>query len=143
MTLHEIERDLPNGFHDAEVSQITVDFASRSAVLELELWVGSMDSPSDGGRETYRPARLELRGLAYLTMDPPDPNYPYADPGAICVDLCKLDDALQAPTARPGDFVSRFFVMDWNAFITASAREAELTWTADPYDRGEAEPARS
>jgi hypothetical protein len=103
--------------------------------LDLDLWIGSMSMPLDAGRETYRAAKLELRGLAYFAVEPPDPKYPYAKPGAITVDLCDVEDGSSLPPIQSGMFASRFFVSEWNAFIIVSASEAVLIWTGEPHNR--------
>src|SRR5262245_32870453 len=105
MTLREIDASLPNGFHDAEISSIRLDFLSRRAALDREIWIG--DSLR-GARETYRAGRLELSGVAYFAIDPPDQRYRFAEPGAICIDLCDAD-AQSGPPTRAGDFAARFF----------------------------------
>ena len=138
MTLHEIDASLPNGFHDAEVSSIALDLLSRRATLDLEIWMGDMSSPPHAGREAYRAGRLELSRVAYFAIDPPDHRYRFAEPGPICIDLCDADTQIVPPT-RAGDFAARFFISDWNTFISVSAGDAALTWTAEPYDRGENE----
>ncbi|MGA2060763.1 MAG: hypothetical protein ABSG67_09810 [Thermoguttaceae bacterium] len=135
MTLDEIDSGLPNGFHDAEASQLAVDFLRKTMTLDLDLWIGSMSTPLNAGRETYRSAILELRGLAYFAVEPPDPKYPYAKPGAITVDLCDVEDGSSLSAIQSGMFTSRFFVSEWNAFIIVSASEAVLTWTGEPHNR--------
>jgi len=135
MTLDEIDSGLPNGFHDAEVSKLAVDFLQKTMTLDLDLWIGSMSMPLNAGRETYRTAKLELRNLAYFAVEPPDPKYPYAKPGAIKIDLCEVEDGSSLPAIQLGMFASRFFVNEWNAFIIVSALEAVLTWTDEPHNR--------
>ena len=80
MTLEELEDQLPNGFHDSMVSRLSLDFVSRTAVLELSLWVGDLESDDESLREAHRNAAVTLRGLQFCAVDPPDPRYPYAAP---------------------------------------------------------------
>jgi hypothetical protein len=122
MTLEELSRELPNGFHDAKVLTLAFDLVARTATIDLELWVGD---------ETLRPARLELRGVAYFVVDAPDPAYPYAEAGPITVDLCDPDSTSRLPPTRSGDFAARFFVSEWNAFLSVSARESALRWAGE------------
>ncbi len=138
MNLADLEQQLPNGFHDAEVSRISIDFLARNATLELEIWIGDMACPPEDGREVYRAARLELLGLAYLAMEPPDPNYGYLkerQPGPLDIDLSYVLSAEGHPLTQPGEFNARFFVYPWNSFIELSAVDARLTWTFEAYDR--------
>ena len=126
MTLDEIDRELPNGFHDAEVRRLSVDFVARIATLELDLWIGSTDLPPDGGRETYRPATIELQGLSYVVVDPPDSTYPYARAKPIRIEISGGEHRADLPPLQPGAFASRFFVQEWNAFIAISALDARM-----------------
>jgi hypothetical protein len=139
MTLNEIEMTLPNGFHDAEVSRLSIDYLTKTASIELHPWVGSMDAPSDCGRELYRPAVLVLKGIIYLSIDPPDPRYPYDSIGSICIDLCDSEKTKTVRELKSGEFSGKFFVVDWNTFITFIASDAELLWQAEAYERKENE----
>ena len=136
MTVTELDRELPNGFHDAQVRTIAVDFVARIVTIGLDLWSGSMDQPRGGGRETYRAAMLELRGLGYVVMEPPDARSSGAAAKPVRIDLCEVAASNNLPPPQAGAFVSRFFVQDWNAFITVSALDASLNWNGEPIVRG-------
>jgi hypothetical protein len=135
MTLAEIEETLPNGFHDAEISKLSVDYETKIATITMNPWIGSMDAPPDNGRELYRAASLVLSGLAYLSIDPPDPRYPYDGPGTLRIDLCGGDTTHTIRELRPGEFAGKFFVDEWNSFITFIATDAVLAWQAESYER--------
>ena len=45
MTLDELARTLPNGFHDAALHSLALDFNLRTAELLLEIWVGDPHAP--------------------------------------------------------------------------------------------------
>jgi hypothetical protein len=88
-----------------------------------------MDKPAGPEREKYRRGRLELVGLEYLAIEPPDPRYPYRQCGPIDIDLCQADDELAGPRPHAeGGFAGRMFVSDWNAFIHFAAMDARLHW---------------
>ena len=44
MTLTDVDRELPNGFHDANLLRFAVDYAKATLSLDLDLWVGSPDA---------------------------------------------------------------------------------------------------
>jgi hypothetical protein len=73
MTLEELESSLPNGLHDAEVRRISIDYEHRKVTLELAVWVGKMEDPPDR-REAYRDGRIEISGLLFMVIEPPDPS---------------------------------------------------------------------
>jgi hypothetical protein len=41
MTLDELAVSLPNGFHDAELKTLALDYERREARLVLDLWSGT------------------------------------------------------------------------------------------------------
>jgi hypothetical protein len=134
MTLEELADTLPNGFHDAQVSGISLDYLKREASFTLDIWVGDSSSQNERAREAYRSAELKLSGLLYCAIEPPDASYPYAESGKLWVDAGALESAdfrpsVQLPESLPdGAFACWFFVQGWNSFIYVGAMEASLEW---------------
>ena len=132
MTLEELEDTLPNGLHDSEVVRINVDYESRILALDVDVWVGDMGNAPDK-REAYKRARIEISGLLFLVMEPPDPNYPFAT-GDLRIDGCdmrkNLDNKL-LESLPAGSFFRSIWVNEWNAFIHIAAIEAQISWTAE------------
>jgi hypothetical protein len=62
MTLAALENILPNGFHDAEIGEIVVDFLSASAKLKLRVLVSLPDTEKETG-VLYREITVRLRNL--------------------------------------------------------------------------------
>ncbi len=140
-TLREIEDQLPNGFHDAYLEAVTLDYVANTATMGVGLCVGDPDAATEEEREAYRKATLVLRGLVFFVIEPPypDPQYEYSEGGGLW--LRSGDDASDesGPTAarplRPlpeGAFAHWFYVDDWNSFIHVAAREAGLQWREGP-----------
>ncbi len=130
MNIFQLDQTLPNGFHDAVLSELTISWVARIARLKLEVWVGDMAGPATL-RESYRPAELILCGVEYFLIDPPDPAYPYRRLGPVTIDLAAADDSLMLPSGSGVPF--RFWVGQWNSFLKVSASEAELRWLGDAY----------
>jgi len=147
VTIDDLAEQLPNGFHDALLrtfSEVADDQATagpvlaegvsrrprqRRAELVLDVWVGDLHSHVQADRERYSPARLDLLGLAYLTVDAADPRYPSRDLSPVRVGLCGADaDPALLRQVPAGGFSGRFYVEDWNAFIHFAALDARLTW---------------
>ncbi|HVZ74809.1 MAG TPA: hypothetical protein VHJ20_20645 [Polyangia bacterium] len=124
MNLEELEAGLPNGLHDAVLRSFSNDPVARIAEFTIDVWLGDLHSSEPSERERYRPARLELFGVAYLIVDDPK-----KDGAPVQIDACAPDDnedrARQVPESG---FAGRFFVTEWNAFIHFAAAEARLTW---------------
>ncbi|HWY05433.1 MAG TPA: hypothetical protein VNY24_01150 [Candidatus Acidoferrales bacterium] len=134
MTFEELDRAFPNGFDDAEITGIAIDYTKRMATLQLKLRGNSPDSPE---RDVYAPAVLRVLGVYYLSIEPPDQSHIIGpESNAITVDGLPED-----PHNYPlfghikaklpdGAFCCRFFVHDWNSFIHIAASGAEFSWVS-------------
>jgi hypothetical protein len=132
MTLEELENTLPNGLHDAEVKRITVDYAQRRVTFELAVWVGSIDE-SPERREAYKNGLVEVSGLLFLVMEPPDPKYPFTRSG-ITIDGCNMSKNINDELLKslpPGSFFRSLWVSEWNTFIHIAANSARIVWMND------------
>ena len=130
MTLEELAHNLPNGLHDAELLGLNVDYVGRTISLIVEVWVGDIDGPIET-RETYRKARIDVSGLQFLVIEPPDPTYPYSDVEASRIDICDMSKNLDVKLVRSlpdGTSLSSLWVNDWNAFAHIAAQDATLSW---------------
>jgi hypothetical protein len=129
MTLEELENALPNGLHDAEVRQMSVDYEQRNLAIDVDIWVGNMTDSSDK-REAYRKGRIEISGLLFLVMEPPDARYPFAK-GNLRIDGCDLSKNLDKKLldSLPSEaFFRSLWISEWNAFIHIAAAEARISW---------------
>jgi archaellum component FlaF (FlaF/FlaG flagellin family) len=121
MTIFEIEKLLPNGFHDTVVHSIEINYESKKATFII--------TPLDNNeiKCEVKKIKLILNGLTYLTIDPPDSKYPYQKNNSICVDLSDDDKYYNlAKVTNTNNFTGRFFVYGWNSFIHVAAEAAEL-----------------
>jgi hypothetical protein len=132
MTFKELENELPNGFHDAELQEMRIDYVGGSITLRMSFWIGSMAAPN---REEHRLGELRITGLYFCVIDPPDPNGRYVpDGGALSVsgdpakpDTCPALEGLSR-TLPPGVACYRFFVHEWNSFINIAAKDVQVCW---------------
>jgi len=132
VTLEELEKTLPNGLHDGEVQRIAVDYQQRKLTLEVAVWVGDMGDPPER-REAYRRGRVEISGLLFLAMEPPDPTYPFQT-SDLRIDGCDMSKNINPELINslpPDAFFRSLWVEEWNAFIHIAARAAEITWVKD------------
>jgi hypothetical protein len=129
VTLEELEKTLPNGLHDSEVQRVAVDYELRKVTLEVAVWVGDMDDPPER-REAYKKGRIEISGLLFLVMEPPDPRYPFKT-SDLRIDGCDMSKNLDPALLKslPGEaFFRSLWVNEWNAFIHIAAVGAEIAW---------------
>jgi hypothetical protein len=135
MTFEELDATLPNGFHDAEIYSIDIDYRLRCITLDINFWVGDLDGPN---REEYRRGVLKGAGLHFCSIDPPDPAYSFVPQGSYVTvsGSSAKPDASPAPEKLwpafpPGVSCYRFFVHNWNSFIHIAVRDAQLSWAED------------
>lgn len=127
MTLDEITDSLPNGFHDAQINSISINYVKREATFDLEIWVAES---SQGDSDVYRSAQLKLLQFLFLAIEPPNPRYDYHEEKPLWVagsEGQRHISSTQLPSPLPeGAFTYWFFVHDWNSFIHIAALDAEI-----------------
>lgn len=136
MTLEDIEKSLPNGLHDAKLNRLVVDYEQRTLKAEIAVWVGDLDEPAER-RERYRRGRIEIAGLTFLIMEPPDARYPFAYSTKLTIDGCdqreNLDITLLESLPKKSFFRS-LWVGEWNAFIHVAGTDAKFSWIVGESD---------
>jgi hypothetical protein len=132
MNLEEIDKDLPNGFHDAKIKSVNLNYETRVARILLDLWTGDLTSKEESIREARKRGELVLKDFLFFVIEPPDPNYEYAKPSALWIDARSFkNDPKRKEVKLPQDlpenaFVYRVFVSDWNSFIYFAATDCAL-----------------
>ncbi len=124
-------------FHDVEVSRISIDYVKREVELDCIIPIGFWNSPNrDGLTEGEKRGRLLLTGLLFISIEPPDENYPYEDSDGIAITsegsatTAEFKEKYAAhlakmPQSLPEEaFIHYFYVVDWNTFIFVAARDA-------------------
>ena len=136
MTFNELANLLPNGFHDAELQRIGMDYVQRELQFDLVVWICASDDPRI--RELYRPARVIVRDVAYLVVEPPDPKYPWTTPGSVTIDSGEgvpRQSTGELPTAPSGTSVTWMYLGELNRFLFFAAGSASLEWTGPEENR--------
>jgi hypothetical protein len=132
MTFEEIKQRLPNGFHDAEIRKISVDFVNRSIVMGMNLHVSV---PGDADPERYRAGTLEVLSPFLFFIEPPDPRYHFVPDGAplnatgnsVKVGQnAEIDRLLEV--LPPNATVYLFFLDDWNSCLYLGGASVEFSW---------------
>jgi hypothetical protein len=120
--------DLPNGFHDAELGELTADLARAEVRLGLEFWTGKLDAAAEAERESRRRGVLRLQGVTAMVIEPPAEGYRFTTGGGALVDG-GVGPYPGDPTP-PDDGLVRlwFYVSTWNARMLFTAKTAELEW---------------
>jgi len=136
LTLNTIEANLPNGFHDALIKGISVDYAERRIVIAIGILTGQPSAPTEEERESYSDALLIIDDFLFCIIEPPDRQYPFESAGPLRVDSGSGNpQGLPFLENIPPDaFTLWFFVNEWNSFIYIAARAAHLEMKAEPRD---------
>lgn len=137
MTFEELERKLPNGFHDAKIKSMSVDLVFRTATLMMNLLVG-VGTPEDRNASVYRPGVLTIQGLLMFFVEPPDPKYNFLPDGSplnasgdsVKVGQNPVVDHL-LPVLPQHATVYRFFLEEWNSFLYLGGATVEFSWGDD------------
>src|ERR1043165_2312068 len=117
MTLDELERTMPNGFHDAWIRRIEIDYRAQRVSMLASLLVGVPDDPPEQ-RSRYRDAEVIIEGVQFLVIEPPKPgrlgevkNESRRRKEGIWVDTFPPDSPPEVAKELPGDcFVAAFYV---------------------------------
>ena len=132
MTFEEINDKLPNGFHDATIRSIAMDFVNISLVVGMELHVSESNDPDP---ERYRCGTLQIASPCLFFIDPPDPRYPFVPDGSpLNVDgdpirigqNAELDRLL--PVLPLNAAIYRFFLEEWNSFLYVGGASVKFSW---------------
>lgn len=131
MTFEELEKAVPNGFHDSELTAIEVDYARGLVVLSVSLDVGGVEEHSDLADETLRPARVIFTGVKFVVIDPPET--PTTDLTISVIDAGN-GQPRPAPLKRlrthENTFLCWLFLSRTNSFIRIAAEQVELRWVS-------------
>jgi hypothetical protein len=128
MTLQEIAAALPNGFHDAFLRTVTLDYISRRATLNLRLWTGDAHACVPADREVYRTVALTISGLLWWIVEAPR-NIDGATGDGLWIDagpLSNLNPTPAVPAIADDAFAWWIFVRQWNSFIYFAGTSASV-----------------
>lgn len=134
MNLVQIENSLPNGFHDASIEAIEIDYTLREALMRMQIFIGTPDAATEQEREAYKSAELYLSGVLYFAIGAPDPSYSYSEKEPLWIDAGDAKNGSGPVPPIPidllpdGAFTHWFYVNDWNSFIIVAATSADLRW---------------
>jgi hypothetical protein len=132
MTLEEINRELPNGFHDAGIRKIDLDFINPLIVVSMDIWVGQLGGPDP---DCCRSGTLKILSPYLFFIEPPNPKYHFIPKGkAFIVDGDSIKVGLSPevdrllPVLPPNATVYRFFLEEWNSFLYLAGASVEFSW---------------
>jgi hypothetical protein len=138
VTLVELDNTSPNGFHDSALTSFEVDYTCRSLRAKVSLKVGLPDDPHEA-RNDGRDAIIEITGLIFLIVDPPDSKLAGGEiwigdgyeTESIPQFTRHLNELLKA--MPEGAFAHSFFVSDRNSYIHVAGVDWSVKWIGEQY----------
>lgn len=126
VTIEELEDKFPNGFHDAGLVGMTVDFPAGSVCIELDV---DCDDPDPN---VYTRIKFRLTGLSLFVVEPPDASISLSYGDTIETSGYETSDKILPSleiyrrNVPAGSFFYSFFLNHWNCFLHVAATNAEL-----------------
>jgi hypothetical protein len=134
MTIDEIRRSLPNGFHDSDICSINIDYVKEEATFLIDVDLTSPDGPVD---ISHLEGLLKLTGLLYCVIEPPAVGFSkgyVSDPDKLWIASDSSDFSLLYSSPKlpeplsDGAFRHWFFISSQNSFIYVAAVDASFEW---------------
>ncbi|MGD9631179.1 MAG: hypothetical protein AB7V18_18235 [Pyrinomonadaceae bacterium] len=119
MTIDEISKTLPNG-----LLRLQIDFEHERASVDFAVDISNIGT---GSETVSRRGRLNLSGLVYFVVEPPDETYSY-DQQFISSDSSDFSELASVPKLPNGSF-AHWFYLSANNFLYVAAVNAEFEWT--------------
>ena len=129
--IEAIEANLPNGFHDALLRELHVDYVAHRAVFALDVLTSTPESERD---QEYRRGELTILDALFIIVDPPGMHCSLKRTSPSRIDCGSGQPStapIELPTIPAGYFLHWFFIDDLNAFVRVAARSATFNWLND------------
>jgi hypothetical protein len=130
MNITEIEDSLPNGFHDAEITNIEIDYPAKKALLTLNIPMAY-----DNGHPLYKKCVLKIDEIILFVIEPPNHLEDMKNQwlglwiDKACITEKDLERISKAGVIIPeGYFYFAFFVFNWNSCIYFCAKDASIVF---------------
>ena len=131
---YEILESLPNGFHDALLKSVFVNYESDKIILSLDIWIGNLDDPVEQMREQYIPGILEFHGIEFFISEAPRPAVPCSRNEKLLINIDGIESlAGKIRVKLPGfdqtkSFAVWVYISNFNCFLFICARSAKFTF---------------
>ena len=133
MTLEQLEQELPNGLHDAQIISIKRNFENESLILDVRILVGSPDAPPETQSE-YRNAAISFTGVKLFTVESPDASSAFSAPGGVWFSAGRSKSGTFSPEIEKElagcKETYSFFILDWESSIHIAATDMTFAWSS-------------
>jgi hypothetical protein len=131
MRLAAIESELPNGLHDAKITEIRSDLRAEVVNVYVEVLVGLPDD-APAQQNAVRPGVLRFRGAKIVIIEQPDVESSFNSPGIVNFVLTEdeigtlPDDLLKKLRGEYHTYT--FFIQEWLSNLKIVATSLEFIW---------------
>ncbi|HJV91515.1 MAG TPA: hypothetical protein VJ623_14490 [Holophagaceae bacterium] len=112
--------------------EITFDLVKKEVRLNLNVWVGDLDSEEHEIRERYQLAELKLQGLGFWVSGPSDPDEFPITKNSLCIDISVLrpdyDPGIALPAQDPSNPTYCLYSTDINTCFFFTCQSASVQW---------------
>lgn len=131
MTFEQLEDELPNGLHDAQIRSVTRNFENGTLRLDVRILIGLPEEPA-GKRDQYRNGHIMFTGVELLVIEKPDASSAFLAPGSVFFRVDRSEGDLY-----PADIAGKLtqssdkyslFVLDWHSHIHIVASGLSFGW---------------
>jgi len=128
----EISDSLPNGFHDALLKSIFINYESDEIRLNLDICIGNPDDPIEEKRDQYMSGILEFYGIKFFISEAPNPVVPWQKNEELLINIEGIDSLPEKmrsnlPKFNQTDFFAVWiYISNFNCFLYICARSAKF-----------------
>ena len=119
---------LPNGFHDAWLRQIEIDYFAGEIRLLLDVWIGCLSVKDHNTRETRRACQLTISDIKFFAIEPAslgEINHPQRiDIGTL--ETLRSPPRIKLPDVSDGVSIYWIFLSQTNSFVYIAATSASI-----------------
>jgi hypothetical protein len=131
MTLEDIDEILPNGLHDATISELTRDYENAKLRLKVDILI-ELPEGSSPDANRYRSAEILFYGVVFCVIEAPDPESAYKHPGCIWFRFSRMGPGVMpeplTKSLSPETLCYSLFILDWWSHIHVAAADVSFTW---------------
>jgi hypothetical protein len=126
--IQEVERELPNGLHDAILSAVHIDIPKREVHLDLHFVMATPGNSRSRNAPALRRGLVLLTGVSSLQIEPPGQHSSFGMSLGIYVD--GDFGAFPGTPPPPSDGLVRLWLYSptWNSRMEFVAKDCCLDW---------------
>lgn len=132
--IDEISKQLPNGFHDAILKSIFINYESDEILLSLDICIGIPDDPIEEMRDQYMSGKLEFFGIKFFISEAPEPIVPCQKNEELLINIEGIESLPEKirsnlPKFNQTDsFAVWIYINNFNCFLFICAQSAKFTF---------------